>query len=410
MILEDKLCGYIVAIRQDIPWAYMVAIEPTLEDIGRKLKTDDVRLPTAVEIESLRVSSKASEVEILKELKEETRASTSEASQVSISGDNLKKVWKAQDGSTRRNSAGLSGPPIERYLRPYELPSSPAERHLPRELPLTTDKYLPAEFPVPDGLVQQEDESLDEKSSMLGDAPHTSMSQPSVPPGEGLRGNSESRESTIGRVARIPLATIQSYPTQPTVSLHFIDTSTRSTITTPIEPSTYLTRQTRQWKSTRAIPQTLRALSLHMIRLPYKTWRRLETLILRTEYRRRQPGRYRSPLGLVSILSNPEHPFDDCYHAPIPLLKNTQVFWYYLRFSFVISGNVLLNILYFVFCFPFILWVAHRHRDVLADAKTLARQQYESIEMLGQLPLRYSDHRLLKQYKQYRQTRDELSW
>ncbi|KAL8626214.1 hypothetical protein Q9189_008101, partial [Teloschistes chrysophthalmus] len=52
VVLEEKLCGYVVAIRQDLPWAYMVAIEPVIKDIKRTLKTSDVRLPTAGEIES----------------------------------------------------------------------------------------------------------------------------------------------------------------------------------------------------------------------------------------------------------------------------------------------------------------------------------------------------------------------
>ena len=60
VILGNKLCGYIIAIRQDIPWAYMVPIEPALADIKRNLKTNDVRLPTFAEISSLSVISRRS--------------------------------------------------------------------------------------------------------------------------------------------------------------------------------------------------------------------------------------------------------------------------------------------------------------------------------------------------------------
>jgi hypothetical protein len=44
-----------VAIRQDVPWAYMAPIEPILNDIKAKLGTQDVHLPTSGEIERLAV-------------------------------------------------------------------------------------------------------------------------------------------------------------------------------------------------------------------------------------------------------------------------------------------------------------------------------------------------------------------
>lgn len=52
------LCGYIVAIRLHTPWAYMVAIEPILGDIKRKLNADVVRLPRADELDSHNLSPK----------------------------------------------------------------------------------------------------------------------------------------------------------------------------------------------------------------------------------------------------------------------------------------------------------------------------------------------------------------
>ncbi|KAL8875045.1 MAG: hypothetical protein Q9198_006544, partial [Flavoplaca austrocitrina] len=44
--LDNKLCGHIIAVREDVPWAYMIAIRPIFDDIRLRLKTDDVRLPT----------------------------------------------------------------------------------------------------------------------------------------------------------------------------------------------------------------------------------------------------------------------------------------------------------------------------------------------------------------------------
>ena len=46
MTLDDKLCGHIIAVREDIPWAYMIAIRPIFDDIRLRLNTTDVRLPT----------------------------------------------------------------------------------------------------------------------------------------------------------------------------------------------------------------------------------------------------------------------------------------------------------------------------------------------------------------------------
>lgn len=54
VILEGKLCGCIVMARTDVPWAYMVPIGPIMDNIRTMLQTDNVRLPKAGELESLR--------------------------------------------------------------------------------------------------------------------------------------------------------------------------------------------------------------------------------------------------------------------------------------------------------------------------------------------------------------------
>lgn len=51
MTLGNKLCGHIVAVRQDIPWAYMMAIQPIFDDIKLRLNIDEVRLPTIDEVQ-----------------------------------------------------------------------------------------------------------------------------------------------------------------------------------------------------------------------------------------------------------------------------------------------------------------------------------------------------------------------
>ena len=314
MILGDKLCGYIVAIRQDIPWAYMVAIEPILEDIGRKLGTDDVRLPTAVEIESHAVS---------------------------------------EEIFTRR---------------------------ITQELSSKTDKHLAVE--LPDDLVnkknhlldQQEDEPLNEKPFVLDNAPYISMVQPSLLPYERPGKNNEPRESTIGLAVHASLTTTHGYielPGRPTPLLRPDSQSIRSA-TVPTSDlghdSTYFAPWTRRWNTIQATVKLYIVLSLYkMINLPYKILRCFEPLILRIEDRRRyrRARLFRSSTSLIWILGYPIYPDNHCYDIQTAMLKVIQIFWYYLSFPLLITVNILLNILYFVVCFPLIFWVVHRHRDVL---------------------------------------------
>ena len=44
VVQGHNLCGHVVAIREDVPWAYMSPIGPIIDDIKRKLNTDDVKL------------------------------------------------------------------------------------------------------------------------------------------------------------------------------------------------------------------------------------------------------------------------------------------------------------------------------------------------------------------------------
>jgi hypothetical protein len=88
----------------------------------------------------------------------------------------------------------------------------------------------------------------------------------------------------------------------------------------------------------------------------------------------------------------PDYP--DCYRYRYRALLLP---WYYFRLPFYAVAIALLNILYFVVCSPILLWVIHRHRDVLEDEETLVRQLHESIEMLGPLPERLNDDRSINQ-------------
>lgn len=65
MVVENQLCGIIIAVREDVPCAYMAPIKPILEDIKQSLGCHDVRLPQYWETASqpcVPSSSKAPEV------------------------------------------------------------------------------------------------------------------------------------------------------------------------------------------------------------------------------------------------------------------------------------------------------------------------------------------------------------
>ncbi|KAL8928296.1 MAG: hypothetical protein Q9172_000980 [Xanthocarpia lactea] len=71
--LGNKLCGHIIAVRQDVPWAYMMAIRPIFDDIRSRLSIDDVWLPT---IRETVLSTMVSEPDIVGGLEGERSEST----------------------------------------------------------------------------------------------------------------------------------------------------------------------------------------------------------------------------------------------------------------------------------------------------------------------------------------------
>ncbi|EXJ69219.1 CAMK/PKD protein kinase [Cladophialophora psammophila CBS 110553] len=50
----DCVAGYIIAVRQDLPWAYMIPMGDAITDMKKTLRTNDVRIPEAAEVEVLR--------------------------------------------------------------------------------------------------------------------------------------------------------------------------------------------------------------------------------------------------------------------------------------------------------------------------------------------------------------------
>ncbi|KAL9105714.1 MAG: hypothetical protein Q9227_009154 [Pyrenula ochraceoflavens] len=59
VIDDQQLCGYIIATRQDTPWAYMIPIDAVIRDIKLQLSTEDVRLPRCEEFNAANISTEA---------------------------------------------------------------------------------------------------------------------------------------------------------------------------------------------------------------------------------------------------------------------------------------------------------------------------------------------------------------
>ena len=368
VILGDKLCGYIVATRQDVPWAYMVAIEPVLTSIRQKLGTDEVRLPTAAELKMITQSSEGSKVE--PSLNEEARMFTSNGDGVIISSEGSKKVCGAEGWSTWR----------------AELPGS--DEDLPPEMPegLVVDQ----EFRL---VEQQKDELFNEKSETEDGPSQPWINRPAVSTREPRLEIKMSERSTTGQAMHIPVIPLTDNYCPPTSFPSFLRHEDNYTVQVTVP----------------AIDRKRK--SIFRIHMVYKIWHSVETLLLRTEYQRRKSRKRKTWLAyritwFNAHLAHPNNEFFDVRYSDFQttMLRDIQAFWYYLRlpfyyildillsFMYSFVGFFLLNPLYFVVCFPLIVWVSIRHRDVLVDGETRARQQHESIRMLGNLPYRVDDY------------------
>jgi hypothetical protein len=330
----------------------MTPIKPILEDIKRKFGTPDVRLPGRGEIESLAVQSRVSKTLAVEE-----------------------QDGQASDSLDRQISEPTSASKTL-FTFPTDLPTWVNRLGIPSETDIGSSK-------------QQEEEIINEKSTMLEKAPETSMAVPPTSRPE-FPGNVNKAERSTARHPRRASSPIRPEMFAPTVRdyLPFSSErpmhsgpvhsaiSTASTLVPTLQDPGYYFKRT---KPSSSVPQSLFQKTYTM---PFTLWRRAETFLLRSEYRRRRPRRHsrRRRLRLVPFLYMPDYP--DCYRYRYRALLLP---WYYFRLPFYAVAIALLNILYFIVCSPILLWVIHRHRDVLEDEETLVRQRQESIEMLGPL-------------------------
>lgn len=374
----DKLCGYIVAIRQDVPWAYMVAIQPILEDIGRRFKTDDVRLPTAVEIESIKSISQEPEL-TLPNMQEGTPPSELQSNQNAIPASGLTETRKAQKRSLQRYFQRSISEDIDETRNEISLISSRPASVLAQNQSINERSHVS----------KKQDELLSEKSSMTADAPRTSIVQWSpihfelpgeddlptpYPLGQEVLNNSS---PTLGTF----------YHELPEYHMTSMPSSTN--LEAAVQASL---RQINRPTSKIAMPLPFSQRFIHHLG---QIWNGFEALILRIEYRRRR-GRSRSSAFLVGMMWRPME-LPDSSWIPDSMQRGINQWLYYSQyFTILMFGNILLNFLYCIFLFPFILWVLYRHHDVLERPRT--QEQFRaSMEMLGQLPERYNDYELLEQ-------------
>ncbi|KAL8653591.1 MAG: hypothetical protein Q9226_003785 [Calogaya cf. arnoldii] len=340
--LEDKLCGHIIAVRQDLPWAYMLAIEPMFDDIKMVLGTDDVRLPTNAEVQ-------------------------------------------------------LAA-------------SYPGTQHLKHHLQETIDFIT--RFPISDKtpLISEsvatksrdwpaEDPSINEKSATANGSPRTSTNGTSVSAtviGDPVS-EPRTRAHSIERANRYRQEVVSSQDVAP-LPLTLSEPRGDGTIHPGDDHKVHHTPRTRR-DIYRSMPPSRR-----FIYMPLIVWHLFETFILRTEYkRRRRKIRFLSlpVVGFITFSVRPlaANPGQGFGHRLLTWLKTI---WYNRRLHFLVLlapvaafGNFLLNILYFILCFPFICWVLHRHHGVLEDVDVLRRQVQRSFEMLGNLPRQYNDKQLI---------------
>lgn len=49
----DCVRGFVVAVRQDLPWDYVTPMQDALHDVKRTLRTEQIRIPTPNEVEQV---------------------------------------------------------------------------------------------------------------------------------------------------------------------------------------------------------------------------------------------------------------------------------------------------------------------------------------------------------------------
>lgn len=403
----------------------MAAIQPVLEDIGRRFKTVDVRLPTAAEIESSKFVSEEPE-RAFSNVQEETQACASEVNRNEIPPSDFTESGEAQENlhmGDKRDEPNF-GKNLSLSLRQPDMSFSrdkledtdEGEVRLMNAITLAQNQSVEKMGQKSN----EQDEPLNEKSSVAADVPRVPMvqRQPFLPElsfsSEALfrAGIDSYRAERVLNRLEGPLCfelpgdidgpTPYPYPTSQGVLSHSPSTHDNES------PGSHMALMPSQMNLEAVIRAPPRSADLSTsksaVSLPFsrrffnrsgQIWHGFEALILRIEYRRRR-GRSRSSVFLVRMMWKPMQ-LSDCSWTSVSMQRRID-HWLYLSqyYTIFVFGNILLNLLYCIFLFPFILWVLYRHHDVLERPRT--QEQFQaSMEMLGRLPERYSDYELLEQ-------------
>ena len=398
MVLQGELCGFIVATRQDVPWAYMTPIAPILEDIKHDLKIKDIHLSFKDEIQYLAAASK---------VLDEARRRVSESSPCEMIGGPSNYMHPASNHSRQielGNVKVLAQTPKDiESIRRSESARRPETDLISGRSSYPGHKFESIQVPLVGGMVASQQrlepeldvgtlrielEMPDVHSSIRGD-------ETSVVERSGLRFEPLAAASAVEELPREMSSVPENFAGTSQIYRYDFDLEWRlhnepETLARTSEPWPYDFDEERGTESEKrpilhgrsfnkmasvyrrlnrrmqAIFLSFSAAILWAFRLPNRLWHRLEVYLLRSEYESREIWKYYRP----DRLSTYPHP-----NFIFRVFKHT---WNYIV-------DVLLNVLYVIGCFPCLLLVRSRHWAVLEDEERLRRQRNESIELLGDI-------------------------
>lgn len=395
VVMDNMLCGFVIATRMDVPWAYMMPIGPVLEDMKRSLGTNNIKLP-----DNWTPSAEPKVSKALHDSPMQLRAETEregQPTQTVVVQDPCSDVTFDHNGTSpllgddqgvsdiapnkTDNKTTLRGP-----SSPTAVPSAPAIGHgnsqsstmsYPGEQSDIHPGYSTTGYDsvgtLEMGLPLRENFDLDQ---------HESLKKESIWSGLGrissllltIRTKPFKKRQNNLKIASLPLNRTHKLGTVDNVSM---DNLLKSA---PLKKKS--DERSRGW------------------RMPF------ESYILRTAYRQkkgrhpkdryrsrqliREPGWLRRPREL-NLYTQPDNPllavalmFVNLFlivshYLLLMLIGVLRVQWHVTRVVF----GALPSISYYLCCGICHIWVVNKHQNVLDDRETHYRRLEESIEMLG---------------------------
>ncbi|KAL8691125.1 MAG: hypothetical protein Q9218_003577 [Villophora microphyllina] len=371
-------------LRKDLPWAYMVAIEPVLENIKQALKTGDVRLPTAAEIDSVAQAYDNQSGSLWTYEMDQQSFLTNikwqpPVYEVLLQERGLSASQKMSEGPSGKHDGfnELNGFQIVPSSDMMErLPDIPPESHQNLPVEQSGDPVNHKEHPTAGQALGPENEKVTALHRKHVTSP-AELSQPKRNGGFPYR--------AIGLRATDPITQVDEVPYPPRSTL--VPSNLPSSHTSPGN-SGGINDQRIVIGEEKKISQNPQAINTSLLQdettmiSPFNIWGRFEAFILRIEYGRRQ---FRQPYRLIRL-----------FRVKWMLKYRRLIGHPELSYLDVFVGYFV-TIFYFIGLFPFILWVRLRHGDVFTN--NWERRRYRSISMLGTLPDYCQDDRLINERK-----------